>query len=123
MTKRQIRNAREVANIARLKEKFLSYYAKMPIKRYGAYYVGRDEDTILLWEKNDSEFSERIKELKAEYLLQKAKTLRSEFIIPLLFRELTPRQEITGKDGKDLQPVLVKFIEKDDKGNIDPDRV
>ena len=90
-----------------LKEKFLEYYSKMPIKKYAAYSIARDEDTILLWQKDDSDFSDRIKQLKSEYLLAKSKFLPPTFIIPLLFRELTPRQELTGKDGKDLPtPIL-----------------
>lgn len=88
--------------IAELKVKFLEYYSDMPIKKYAAYSVGRNEDTILIWEKEDSDFSDKIKRAKAQYLLAKSKRLQPSFIIPLLFRELTPRQELTGKDGKDL---------------------
>lgn len=86
-----------------LKEKFLEYYSKMPIKKYAAYSVGRDEDTILIWQKDDSDFSDRIKILKADYLLNKANRLPATFIIPLLFRELTPRHELTGKEGESIK--------------------
>lgn len=85
-----------------LKEKYLEYYAVMPIKRYAAYSIGRDEDTTLRWEGEDEEFADRIKQLKAEYLRARAKDLKPEFIIPILFRDLTPRTELTGADGKSL---------------------
>ena len=89
----------------------------MPIKKYAAYSIGRDEDTILLWQKDDSDFSDRIKKLKSAYLLAKSRQLPATFIIPLLFRELTPRHELTGKDGKDLPaPILggVSNVHTDD---------
>lgn len=88
-----------------LKNEFIEYYKIMPIKKYAAYSIGRSQDTIRLWEKDDYDFSYRVKKTKADYLKGKAKNLRPEFIIPLLFRELTPRQEITGKGGKPI-PIL-----------------
>lgn len=100
-----------------LKEKFLEYYSEMPIKKYAAYSIGRDEDTILLWEKEDSDFSDSIKQRKANYLLLKAKRLSPTFIVPLLFRELTPRQDIT-TNGEKLEPLQVIIIE--DKSNAKP---
>ena len=32
-----------------LKEKFLEYYKDLPVQKLAAGYVGRDEDTIILW--------------------------------------------------------------------------
>jgi hypothetical protein len=103
------------AEIAELKIQALAYYSKMPVKKYAAYYVGRDEDTFLRWEKEDADFADKVKQLKSEYLLAKSKGLRPEFIVPLLFRELTPRQELTGKDGSDLSIKLVKYGDNDTK--------
>lgn len=100
---------------ADLKEKYLAYYSKLPIKRYAAAHIGKDEDTTLIWEKEDSEFSERIVRAKADYLMSKAKNLRSEFIIPLLFRELTPRTEHTGADGEPFKIEIVDSKPEDDK--------
>lgn len=99
-----------------LKEKFLEYYRKMPIKKYAGYSIGKSEDTISRWEAEDADFADSINAAKAQYLLDKARVLPPTFIIPLLFRELTPRTELTGPEGKELTPVLVKFIDQKDDG-------
>lgn len=61
-----------------LKEKFLEYYSQTPIKRWAAASIGRDEDTVRLWEKEDSEFSERIKLAKATEILKRYKRVRED---------------------------------------------
>lgn len=86
-----------------LKEQFLVYYRDMPIKKYAGFSIGKSEDTIKRWEDEDADFADRINKAKAEYLLQKSRKLPPTFIIPLLFRDLTPRveQEITIYDKLD----------------------
>lgn len=89
-----------------LKEQYLDYYGKIPVKKYACYSIGIDEDTGLRWEKDDADFADRIRKSKSLYLLAKSKYLPPTFLIPLLFRELTPRTEITGKDGEKLFKVV-----------------
>jgi hypothetical protein len=86
-----------------LKEQFLEYYSQMPIKKYAGFSIGRSEDTIKRWEDEDADFADRINKAKADYLLKKSRNLAPSFIIPLLFRDLTPRveQEITIYDKLD----------------------
>lgn len=69
----------------------------MPIKKYAGFSIGKSEDTIKRWEDEDADFADRINKAKADYLLKKSHSLPPTFIIPLLFRDLTPRveQEIT----------------------------
>lgn len=116
---------KKLEDIAILKERFLAYYAEMPIKRYAAYSIGRNEDTTLGWERTDPAFSERIDKAKAAYLLLKAKKLQPSFIVPLLFRELTPRTEVTGAEGEALSIQVIapsngsaKLNEKAKSNNI-----
>ena len=89
-----------------LKEKFLEYYEKMPIQKYAGYAIGKSEDTIKRWIDEDEDFADRILKLKSSYLLAKSRQLPATFIIPLLFRELTPRTELTGKEGEPLNARL-----------------
>lgn len=86
-----------------LKEKFLEYYKDIPIQKYAGYSIGKSEDTVKRWIDEDADFADRVNKAKAEYLLQKARRLPPTFIIPLLFRELTPRQEHTGADGEPIE--------------------
>lgn len=87
-----------------LKIKFLEYFSEVPIQRYAAAFIGRSEDTITDWKRADSEFSDQVELAKAEYLRKQLGKVRSrEWIIERLFKDhFAVRQELTGKDGKDL---------------------
>jgi hypothetical protein len=76
-----------------LKKQFLEYYAEMPIKKYAGFSIGKSEDTIKRWEDEDADFADKINKAKSDYLLRKARSLPPTFIIPLLFRDLTPKVE------------------------------
>ena len=61
-----------------LKEKFLEYYKDLPVQKLAAGYVGRDEDTIILCKKEDSDFSYQVELAKSEWAKSKAKRVKSE---------------------------------------------
>lgn len=90
--------------IAESKAKFLEYFAEVPIQKYAAAYIGKSEDTIHDWKTKDSNFADQIEIAKANYLRKQLKGVRSkEWIIERLFKDhFAQRQELTGKDGKDL---------------------
>jgi len=92
-----------------LKEKFLTYFKGTPIQKYAAAYIGKSEDTITDWKKEDSDFSDQIEKLKAEYIQQKLKKVVSpEWILERLFKNhFSKRQEYTGEDGTDLSKLIV----------------
>jgi hypothetical protein len=91
-----------------LKEKFLEYFKEVPVLRHAAAYVGKDEDTIARWRKEDEEFAEQILYLKAEYLREGVKEIKSkEWLIERMFRDFSPRQEHTGADGEKLESVII----------------
>lgn len=87
-----------------LKEKFLEYYKELPNQRLAADYIGRDEDTIIAWKKDDSDFSEQVSLARAAWALTNTKRVRSkEWLLERIMKDhFAPRQELTGKDGKDL---------------------
>lgn len=92
-----------------LKLKFLEYFRQLPVKKLAAASIGRTDDTILNWEKEDSDFSEQIEQAKAEWALSNIKRVKSrEWLLERLMKDhFAPRQELTGKDGKDLPtPIL-----------------
>mgnify|MGYP001384059349 CR=1 FL=1 len=92
--------------IAKLKVKFLEYFAEVPIQKYAAAYIGRDETTIIAWKNADSNFSNQIEQTKAEYLKRQLGKVKSkEWIIERLFKDhFSARSEITGPDGEALIP-------------------
>lgn len=81
-------NKAKKLSIAKLKEKFLKYFAELPVQALAANYIGRDQDTISLWKSRDEGFSEAIDNLRAEYALKNIKQVRSkEWILERVIRD------------------------------------
>lgn len=91
-----------------LKEEFLRYYKTTPIQNYACKYIGRSEDTIGRWKKEDQDFADCINKLKAEYVREKLNDVRSsEWILERVFKgDFAARQEFTGANGEPL--VIIK---------------
>lgn len=77
--------------IEELKAQYLEYFKELPVQRYAAMYVSRDEDTILRWKAEDSEFAERVNQLRAQWVAKKVSKAKVEFALERLeksaFRE------------------------------------
>lgn len=56
-----------------LKASFLEYFRDVPIQKLAAAYIGRDEDTILRWKKEDADFADQISKAKAEWARKNVK--------------------------------------------------
>ena len=112
-TKQQIEKAKK-------KEKFLDYYGKLPVIRLACGKIARNEDTIGIWRKEDSEFSERMAEAEADWALNNIKRVRSaEWKLERVMKHVfAQRSELTGKDGKDL-PVPILEINNVPRNNSD----
>ena len=89
---------------AELKVKFLEYFRDCPIKKYAAASIGRNEDSILVWEKEDSAFSVCIDQARADFLKKNLKLVRSkEWILERMFKDyFSQRTEVTGANGDPL---------------------
>ena len=77
--------------ISLLKDKFLSYYQELPIKKAGADFIGRSLDTINNWEKEDPDFADRVLKAKAEYARKHGKG-RPDNLLPKLYEDFQPKQ-------------------------------
>jgi len=78
----------------KIKNEFLEYYRKVPIKKYAAAHVGKSEDTMKRWEDEDADFADQIRRAKAEFLERRIVRIRDDkWIIERLFREFTPQQK------------------------------
>ena len=90
----------------KLKEKFLEYFADVPIQKYAGAYIGRSEDTITDWKKADSDFYDRIERAKAEFIQRKLKGIKSDaWVLERLFKDnFAQRAEITGANGDKIMP-------------------
>ena len=75
-------------NLAKLKTKFLEYYREFPIQRLAASSIGRDEDTIMRWKKEDADFAVSVEAKKAEWALEQVGKVKSaEWLLERVMKE------------------------------------
>lgn len=63
-------------NIDQLKEKYLTYYRQLPNQKLASAKIGRTDDTIINWRKEDEEFDRKVNEAKADWALETVKKVR-----------------------------------------------
>lgn len=87
-----------------LKLKFIEYFRKLPVQKLAGAHIGKHEDTITDWKKEDADFSDQLEEAKAQWALEKvAKVKSDEWLLERIMKDhFAQRAELTGKDGKDL---------------------
>jgi hypothetical protein len=81
------------------KEMFLRYYADLPVQKYAAMYVDREEHAVLRWIKNDPEFAAKMKELKADWVQRKARKVKAEFALERLEKDIWSQKTETEHSG------------------------
>ncbi len=98
----------EAEKIADKKEKAIAYYSEVPVYRYTAMFVGIDEDTLLLWRKKDSEFSEALDRARANWVKKQLPKAQVNFALERLEREIfrPPKQEV--EHGIDAVSILLE---------------
>lgn len=74
--------------IAELKDRYIEYYKDLPVQKYAAMYVGRDEETIINWRKADLDFSNRVDLARAEWVKRKASKAKVEFALERLEKSI-----------------------------------
>lgn len=75
-------------NIASLKQQYIDYYAEVPVQRYAAMYIGRDEDTIIRWKKTDTNFADALQRAKAEWIRRKVMKVEAKFALEKLEKQI-----------------------------------
>lgn len=82
-----------------LKQKYISYYKDLPVQKYAAMYIGKDEDTIIRWKKQDEDFADAVHGARAEWVRRKASKARVEFALERLEKEIfAERKELKVED-------------------------
>lgn len=72
----------------KLKIAYVKYFEDVPVQRYAAMYVGRDEDTIIRWRQEDPSFAESVQKAKAEWIRKRVITTKAEFALERLEKEV-----------------------------------
>ena len=74
--------------IERLKAEYVAYFEDVPIQKYAAEYIGRDEDTIIRWKKEDSDFADAIQRAKAIWVRKTFIKAKAEYVLEKLSIEV-----------------------------------
>ena len=92
-----------------LKKKFLEYFRELPIQKLAGAFIARSEDTITDWKREDSDFSDQVDQAKADWAMARTQKVKSEeWLLERVMKDhFSPRNEMTGKDGEKLDPLIV----------------
>ncbi|MDB5162109.1 MAG: hypothetical protein JWM52_617 [Candidatus Saccharibacteria bacterium] len=82
-----------MANLSLLKQQYIEYYEDVPIQKYAAMAIGRDEDTVIRWKKEDTSFADAIKRAHAQWVRKKVIAVKAEFALERLQKEVFSAQE------------------------------
>src|SRR5215210_2824766 len=100
----------EQERIARLKQEYLEYYRELPVQKLAAAAIGRDDDTIIRWRGQDSEFAEQVQQARAAWALKKTKRVDDTWLLERVLREeFSPRVEVAVIPGQ--EQTLEQLIE------------
>ncbi len=60
------------------------YFEDVPIQKYSSEYIGRDEDTILRWRRDDKTFADVVQRAKLKWIRKKMIATKAEFALERL---------------------------------------
>lgn len=87
--------------IAQLKELYLQYYETVPKKKFAAQFIGRTEEAVLAWEKNDPEFLARLLEAESKNVKKTLVKTKPEWQLERNF------PEEFGEQAKESSPTII----------------
>lgn len=70
--------------LEQLKSEYLEYYRDVPVQKYAAMAIGRNEDTIIRWKQRDKVFAEAIQVAKADFIRKRVLESKAEFALERL---------------------------------------
>lgn len=88
MGSRGTRSAADLERLAEEKERFLKYFEDVPVQKYAAMYIGRSEQTIVNWLREDNEFFNNVQEKRALWVKKQALKAKAEFKLERLEKEV-----------------------------------
>lgn len=92
-----------------LKNSYLRYFEVVPIQRLAAHWIGKDEDTILRWKKEDHIFAESIAKKKALFVKSNVMKVKNpEFLLERLVNEDFGDKE-KAKENKTLDNFMTRI--------------
>lgn len=95
-------------DIKELKQRYLNYFARVPIQKYASMYIGRASDTVDTWKREDTQFAANIELARARFVDKNLKQTNAMFKLERIEKEIfSPRSELTGPDGEKLEGLVI----------------
>jgi len=84
-SKKSLKHIRE---LSKLKSKFIEYFSELPIQKLAAKFIGKSENTICNWKKNDKRFCDRLLKAESQWALDNARSVKSkEWLLERIMKE------------------------------------
>jgi len=119
--------------IASLKKDYVEYFRDVPVQKYAAEYIGRDEDTIMRWRRTDKQFADAVQRAHSEWVRKTFIKTKAEFALERLEKSLFTIQpeppeptpvytaHITDERGKYLSAKYTEFMMEITKQETPPE--
>lgn len=71
-------------HIKKLKQSYIAYYKDVPVQKYAAMSISRNEDTIIRWKHDDPSFADAVEKARADWVRNKMLSTKAEFALERL---------------------------------------
>jgi hypothetical protein len=89
------------AKTKQLKQEYVKYFEDVPVQKYAAMAIARDEDTIIRWRKEDTTFADAVQRAKASWIRKKVIASKAEFALERLENEVFSPKLTVAHEGLD----------------------
>lgn len=83
--------------IEELKKLYIRFYCDLPIQKIAADFIGRNEDTIIRWKKEDKKFAEQVTRARSIWAFNNVQYVKSEWllerVVPEYFGERKTKED------------------------------
>jgi hypothetical protein len=107
----------KTVSIEFLKKQYIDYFEDVPIQRYAAMAIARDEDTIIRWRKEDADFADAVQMAKANWIRKKVLATKAEFALERLDKEVFGR-DLNTSYADSPTVALVSFVGADEPDGL-----
>lgn len=92
--------------IATLKQLYIEYYRDVPVKRFAAQFIGKDEETVRAWTENDPEFKAQVSEAESQNVKKIIPKTKPEWRLERTFPDVFGEKKQDQNINILVQPIL-----------------
>lgn len=81
-----------INTLSDLKATYINYYEDVPVQKYAAMAIGKNEDTIIRWRQQDQAFADAVEKAKAGWVRKRVLATKAEFALERLEKSVFAAQ-------------------------------